>query len=206
MAVISPGSHCAIPILHCVGMDRNSGSETRNPALVMSVQSPPAGWCKAPEGHEKTWIGLALLWCMIMSLMMPYWHFRGKQNSAGRAYAVTPADFEKRVEKFVGSAYEDDPGAIVEPPPGGHAYIYAKQYMFYPTLKLRAGETYQLHLSSLDYQHGFSLQPLNMNFQILPGYDHVLTITPTTKGTHYIVCNEFCGIGHQNMVGKLIVE
>ena len=34
----------------------------------------------------------------------------------------------------------------------------------------------------VDLQHGFSLQPLNMNFQVLPGYDHVLTITPDVDG------------------------
>jgi cytochrome c oxidase subunit 2 len=33
-----------------------------------------------------------------------------------------------------------------------------------------------------------------------------LTIKPQSPGTYPIVCNEFCGIGHQSMVGKIIVE
>jgi cytochrome c oxidase subunit 2 len=57
----------------------------------------------------------------------------------------------------------------------------------------------------MDLQHGFSLQPMNMNFQILPGFDHVLTITPTMAGQFPIICNEFCGIGHHTMSGKIIV-
>jgi cytochrome c oxidase subunit 2 len=57
----------------------------------------------------------------------------------------------------------------------------------------------------MDLQHGFSLQPLNMNFQILPGYDHVLTLTPTSAGEFSIVCNEFCGIGHHAMTGRILV-
>ena len=65
---------------------------------------------------------------------------------------------------------------------------------------------YRLHISSTDLQHGFSLQPLNMNFQVLPGYDHVLMITPTSTGVFPIVCNEFCGIGHHTMTGRIIVE
>ena len=60
--------------------------------------------------------------------------------------------------------------------------------------------------ATLDLQHGFSLQPLNMNFHVLPGYDHVITITPTSKGEFTIVCNEFCGIGHHAMTGKIFVE
>ena len=47
---------------------------------------------------------------------------------------------------------------------------------------------------------------MNMNFQILPGYDHVLTITPTQSGTFSVICNEFCGIGHHQMTGKILVE
>jgi cytochrome c oxidase subunit 2 len=45
-----------------------------------------------------------------------------------------------------------------------------------------------------------------MNFQVLPGYDHVLTITPTSKGEFTIICNEFCGIGHEHMIGKILVD
>jgi cytochrome c oxidase subunit 2 len=41
---------------------------------------------------------------------------------------------------------------------------------------------------------------------VLPGYDYVLTVTPTTTGEFYVVCNEFCGIGHHQMVGKILVE
>ena len=90
--------------------------------------------------------------------------------------------------------------------PGAVRGLVARMWGWSPVLKLRQGETYRLHLSSLDLQHGFSLQPLNMNFQVLPGYDHVLTITPTSKGEFTIVCNEFCGIGHDKMIGKILVE
>jgi cytochrome c oxidase subunit 2 len=174
----------------------------------MSIHVPEAEWFRAPSGSERTWIGLALAWCLIMFVMMPYWHFKGKQNSTGESYAVAPADFAKRVEAFVASntvgSENDIP--IVEPAPGGDAYLQGRMWAWYPILKLKQGQTYRLHVSSLDLQHGFSLLPINMNFQILPGYDHVLTVTPNMKGDYQIVCNEFCGIGHHLMTGKIIVE
>ena len=184
----------------------------------MSLRPLTAPWFHGPAGHEKIWLGCAILWCFVMSLMMPYWHFRGKQNSTGEAYTVTPADFLARTEKFVEAnrvdTYRNPSTAnallqelpIVEPPAGGDAYLIGRMWLWYPALRLRMGETYRLHLSSLDLSHGFSLQPLNMNFQVLPGYDHVLTITPTSKGEFTIVCNEFCGIGHHAMSGKIFVE
>ena len=184
----------------------------------MSLRPLTSPWFHAPAGHEKLWIGIALLWCFVMSLMMPYWHFRGKQNSAGEAYKVSPADFLTRTEKFVAAnrvgTYKNPLASnpllqelpLVEPPAGGDAYLVGRMWQWYPALRLRQGETYRIHLSSLDLQHGFSLQPLNMNFQALPGYDHVLTLTPTSRGEFTVVCNEFCGIGHHNMSGKIIVE
>ena len=33
-------------------------------------------------------------------------------------------------------------------------------------------------MSSMDWQHGFSLQPANIHIQIHPNYELVLTITP----------------------------
>lgn len=179
--------------------------------VASSIECPAPDWFQAPTGNERTWIGLALIWCMVMSLMMPYWHFKGKQNSSGEAYAVKPADFIKRAESFIlantGSEWllEDGITPEVAAPPGD-VYLVARQFAWFPTLKLRSGETYRLHVSSADVQHGFSLLPMNMNFQVVPGYDHVITMKPQAPGTYPIVCNEFCGIGHQNMVGKIIVE
>ncbi len=175
---------------------------------MSSLLVPARGWFRAPSGHERTWIGLALCWCLVLTLMMPFWHFRGKQNSRGEAYLVTPAGFQARVDKFIAATKVGEQNGIpvVSPAPGGDAYVLARMWSWSPILKLRQGETYRVHLSSLDLQHGFSLQPLNMNFQVMPGYDHVLTLTPTSKGTFTIVCNEFCGIGHSTMIGKIIVE
>jgi cytochrome c oxidase subunit 2 len=46
---------------------------------------------------------------------------------------------------------------------------------------------------------------VNINLQIHPGYDMVVTVTPNRAGEYGIVCNEFCGIGHHTMIGKMYV-
>ena len=58
----------------------------------------------------------------------------------------------------------------------------------------------------MDWQHGFSLQPVNINLQIVPGYEMVVTMTPDQAGDYAIVCNEYCGIGHHAMLGKIYVK
>lgn len=174
----------------------------------MSIFAVPNGWVKSPHGAERLWVGLALAWCLVLSAAMPYWHFRGKQTSAGEAYDVNPGDFEKRVAKFVAAGQVGDRNGlpIVEVPPGGHGYMIGKNWQWYPALKLKKGVEYKIHVSSADYQHGFSLLPVNINFHVLPGYDHVLTMTPTEAGEFKVICNEFCGAGHHAMTGLIIVE
>ena len=58
----------------------------------------------------------------------------------------------------------------------------------------------------MDWQHGFSLQPVNINLQIVPGYEMVLTVAPDQAGEFTVVCNEYCGIGHHLMLGKIYVR
>jgi len=174
----------------------------------MSIYTPPADWFKGPKGPERLWIGLALVWCMVMFIAMPYWHFYGKQNPTGEAYRMDVAEFGTRLRQFVdnGKVGEENGVPIVEATPGGDAYLLSRMWAFYPIIKMKKGQTYRLHITSQDLQHGFSLQPLNMNFQVVPGYDHVLTLRPTSSGTFSIICNEFCGIGHHSMTGRIIVE
>jgi cytochrome c oxidase subunit 2 len=58
----------------------------------------------------------------------------------------------------------------------------------------------------MDWQHGFSLQPVNINLQVIPGYEMVIKIPPDQAGEYTVVCNEFCGIGHHTMLGRIYVK
>jgi cytochrome c oxidase subunit 2 len=95
---------------------------------------------------------------------------------------------------------------VVKPPAGSDVYMLGRLWQWYPILELEKGQSYRLHLSSMDWNHGFSLQPVNINLQILPGYEMVLTVTPDQAGEFTVVCNEFCGIGHHLMLGKIYVK
>ena len=95
---------------------------------------------------------------------------------------------------------------VVHPPPGSDVYLVARLWDWWPIIELEKDKTYKLHLTSMDFNHGFSLQPVNINIQVVPGYEHVVKVTPNQSGTFSIVCNEFCGIGHANMAGRIYVK
>lgn len=175
----------------------------------MSVVPPErVWWTQRFPREERIWLSIAIVWAIIMFVMMPLWHVYGKQNPSAETYKTTPADYQKAVDAFVAKykVGEEKGVPVVAPPPGSDIYLLAKQWSWSPVLKLKKDETYRLHLSSADVLHGFSLYPLSINFMVIPGYEHVVTITPTQTGEYHVVCNEFCGLGHHMMVGKIIVE
>lgn len=171
------------------------------------IESPKGIWWKPAHRNEKLWVGIAFAWCLVLFAMMPFWHLRGGQNPSGIRSKVDPQAFRARTQEFI-QAYQvgtESGIPVVEPPPGSDVYLMAMMWSWQPVLRLRKGAEYTLHLSSLDLNHGFSLAPVNLNFQIIPGYDYGLRVTPTAAGDFRIICNEFCGIGHHLMLGRVIV-
>lgn len=169
---------------------------------------PPRGiWWKPVHRSEKVWFTIAFVWCIVLFAMMPLWHWKGGQNPSGIRRRVEPAAFQARVEEFIREykVGEENGFPIVEPPPGSDIYLLGRMWSWTPILRLRKGVEYTLHISSLDVNHGFSLYPVNLNFQVVPGYDYGLRIVPSEAGEFRLVCNEFCGIGHHLMLGKVIV-
>ena len=178
----------------------------------MSAILPPSErvWWKQPlDRVELLWIVIALVWCLIMFFMMPYWHLYGQQNLANEAYREKPENYAKKVEdgiaKYKVREETEMKIPVVHPPAGSDVYLIARLWSWWPMIELESGKTYRLHLMSMDYLHGFSLQPENINIEVHPGYEHIVTLTPTTPGTYGIVCNEYCGIGHHTMASRLYV-
>ena len=182
---------------------KGDGSE-----LISGVVPARGVWWRPANRQERLWVGIAFGWCMVLFAMMPLWHLRGGQNPSGIRHRVDPNAYRARVTEFI-QQYQvgtDRGMPVVAPPPGSDVYLQAQMWMWLPVLKLQEGAEYVLHLSSVYLNHGFSLFPLNLNFQVVPGYDYGLRVTPNATGDFRIICNEFCGIGHHVMVGRVIVE
>ncbi|MBT4068768.1 MAG: cytochrome C oxidase subunit II [Candidatus Marinimicrobia bacterium] len=188
----------------------------------MSVFIPERNWWAQPLGKdEKLWLKVCVLTAIILFLMMPLYNLTGHQNPSHEGYKVSPERFNQLTEDFVaknkvrdevvkqrfGTTEVEMKIPVVHPGPGvKDIYLRARAWEFYPILELEEGREYRVHMSSMDYQHGFSLQPQNINFQILSGYDLVVTMTPRETGEFYVICNEYCALGHHTMIGKIIVK
>jgi len=175
--------------------------------MALSPPEQRIWWNEKVGRGELVWVFLAFLWGVIMFLVMAFWHVSGDQNLSKEVYRIDPAAYEAKTVAFAEEfkVGEESGVPVAKPQPGGDAYMLARLWEWWPVLQLQKGQSYRLHLSSLDWQHGFSLQPVNMNIQVHPNLEHVVTLTPTETGVFSVVCNEFCGPGHHTMVGRIRV-
>ncbi len=73
-------------------------------------------------------------------------------------------------------------------------------------LHLPVGEPVKLLLRSLDVLHDFYVPQIRAKMDLVPGTVTYLWFTPTKIGEYEILCAAFCGAGHPQMRGTMIVE
>ncbi len=174
----------------------------------MSLEAPPSGWInKKIARDEKGWIIAATIVCISMFFWMILWHVYGKQNPSSVTYYTTPEEFTALTNSFIeqNQIGEDNGIPVVMPKPESDVFLLGQMWRWSSVIVLKKDEWYKFHISSKDVMHGFSVQPINMNFMVFPNYDYVLDFKPNKTGEYMIVCNEFCGIGHHLMIGKIVV-
>lgn len=103
---------------------------------------------------------------------------------------------------------EDKLGVQAAPLPDGtiQVKLVAGRYGFYPReIKLPAGQKIQFRMASLDVLHGAHIPMTNMSTMIVPGYVSEITTVFPKPGEYPLLCNEYCGMGHDHMWSKVTV-
>ena len=91
-------------------------------------------------------------------------------------------------------------GSVVVP-------VVAGMFAFVPDpIEVPAHVPVTFRLTSADVIHGFGVAGTNANAMAIPGYVSQFTVTFSRPGEYTIACNEYCGLLHHIMVGKLIVR
>ena len=72
-----------------------------------------------------------------------------------------------------------------------------------------AGQPVEFRITSADVNHGFGIYDTNLRLvaqtQAMPGYTNTLRHTFDAEGTYRILCMEYCGLAHHNMVTEIKV-
>jgi cytochrome c oxidase subunit 2 len=85
--------------------------------------------------------------------------------------------------------------------------ITAKKFEYSPSsIKIKKGIPVIFELTSLDRLHGFNCPKLGVRTDIEPGKVSRVRILAQKTGVYEFHCDIFCGDGHEDMYGKIIVE
>lgn len=97
--------------------------------------------------------------------------------------------------------------AVVEQGAGRYdVYMRAQIWSFVPNeIRIPAGSTVTFYLTSADLQHGFLIERTNVNVMVIPGHVTKTSARFDQPGTYRFLCQEYCGVGHQFMLGRVIV-
>jgi len=85
--------------------------------------------------------------------------------------------------------------------------VIARRYTFEPaTIEAVAGERLRILVKSGDGLHGFEIKKFKVSKEIPRGSEPVvIEFTATETGKFPILCSAFCGDGHGDMKGMLVV-
>ena len=84
--------------------------------------------------------------------------------------------------------------------------ITAKKFDFSPdSITLKKGEPVVFEISSADREHGFNLRAFGVRTNVSPGKVTRVRFTPDKTGKFTFSCDVFCGDGHEEMTGTMIV-
>ena len=92
--------------------------------------------------------------------------------------------------------------------PGVHEItVTASSYQFDPAvITVKKVDKVRLIVTATDRRHGINIDGYDIDQTLKPGEPTTIEFTADKAGTFEFKCSVYCGMGHQKMKGKLIVE
>jgi|TARA_Y100000310_G_C20444212_1_gene697545 cytochrome c oxidase subunit 2 len=85
--------------------------------------------------------------------------------------------------------------------------LTASNWKFEPSIiTVNNGDKVIFHVTSTDVAHGIAINEFGVSQNLNPGETTDVEFIANKKGEFLFFCNVFCGTGHSNMEGTLIVK
>jgi cytochrome c oxidase subunit 2 len=85
-------------------------------------------------------------------------------------------------------------------------HMVAKMWAFDPPeVRLPPGSDVDIYLSAADVVHGMYIEHTNVNLMAVPGSVNAARVRFEQEGEYPVICHEYCGAGHQFMMGKFVI-
>jgi len=150
--------------------------------------------------YERIWMTISIAAIVVMLVAIALAGFGLGMQLPGDAGAVDPRTLAQQPPFNQPGVYETAPGKY-------QVIMVAQTWAFNPAeVRVPVGAEVTFKITSRDVTHGVIIEDTNINIMILPGQVAEATHVFDTPGEYLFVCHEYCGVAHQAMAGKVIVE
>jgi len=166
----------------------------------MSTEGALASEAVAVEA-ERRWAIIVMLIIAMLVAMMVFTGLHWASMPPSRVETIDPRKLHiscEFVEDNLGTTLGSDGNVIVR--------LIAQQYSFEPQcLVVPAGMPVTFRATSTDAVHGFVVDKTNANVMLIPGFIATFTTRFDKAGERLMPCHEYCGTGHEAMLGRVQV-
>lgn len=153
------------------------------------------------DSLERKWVWISLLLAFFMAGVLGFYAVASNIHPPSNVETIDSSRLHL-TEEFA----EDNLGVKANADGSLTVTLVAARYGFYPpVIQVPADTPVTFRIASADVLHGVHVPFTNMTTMIVPGYiSEVKTRFPRT-GEFSLLCNEYCGLGHDSMWSRLVV-
>ena len=160
---------------------------------------PLKGICDDPL--ERKWVWISLVLAVVMGVTLGYYAVASNLHPPSNVETIDSSRLHLS-EEFA----EDNLGVKTNPDGSVRVTLVAARYGFYPPrIEVPVDTKVTFRLASADVLHGVHVPNTNMATMVVPGYVAEVTTTFPHTGEFSLLCNEYCGLGHDSMWSRLVV-
>jgi cytochrome c oxidase subunit II len=149
---------------------------------------------------EKIWLTISFGMIMAFMLVTGYQTFALEMGAPSNMETIDP-------QKVDETAPFDKPGVYQIGENEYEVVMTLQIFSFTPAkIEVPAGAKVHFIMTSKDVVHGFQVAGTNLNAMVMPGHIQKITQTFDEPGEYLILCNEYCGSGHQLMGTTITVK
>jgi len=163
------------------------------------MADPLKSICDDPLERKWTWIALAI--AIVMGVMLGYFAVANNLHPPSNVETIDSSRLHLS-EEFA----EDNLGVKINADGSVRVTLVAARYGFYPPrIEVPVDTPVTFRMASADVLHGVHVPNTNMATMVVPGYVAEVTTTFPHTGEFSLLCNEYCGLGHDSMWSRLVV-
>ena len=150
---------------------------------------------------ERRWVWIALALAIVMGVMLGYFAVANNLHPPSNVETIDSSRLHLS-EEFA----EDNLGVKINPDGSVRVTLVAARYGFYPPrIEVPVDTQVTFRIASADVLHGVHVPNTNATTMVVPGYISEVTTTFPRTGEYSLLCNEYCGLGHDSMWSRLVV-